>query len=1006
MQDSFPYGRQAERSAIRTLLDTPAGGSLVLVGGPGEGRTTLLGTAAGMAGPGWTVLTAPGRDPSVGYAGLQQLIEPLEALAGHLPAHQRDPLTRVIAGREPGASPLLLGVALLALMRRAAARGPVLCLLDDADRLDPPSWQLIQMLAARLPVAILATAAAELPGLRCVHLTPLDDEAGHALVHRRAPETTDEVAAALVELAAGHAGALAELADSLTPAQRRGLAPLPGGLPHGSSLRRRFQTRLAALPPSTRRLLLLAAAAPGTPPAELLAAADPALWPGTPSHECADSALVEGVDAALVEGVDAAPVEGVDAAPVEGVDAPSDEDADRAACGGPGGAAGECACGALREGACGAVTAAHLAPAERAGLITVTADGVSFRPPVAGLVAYGEEPLFRRHAAHLALAVVFAKRGRELAALVQRAEVTSAPDGELAQDLMRAAASVPPADAWRAQRHAARLGDDPSALLAAARSAVAAGRPRDARPLLRQASRLRAGVEVRARARGAIAEIKLRGAPAESRDVLLDVAADLLPTDPTGALDALLLAADACGRAGDPSRYPALARQAAAHYRDPSATPFGRPGDPSLTPFRRPGDPSATSLGKSGDPGWEIEMALHQVIGLADLMTGDETSAFRHLRAVMLLAARTTDPVALTRAANTGILLGQDRRAAHLANQAVTQAQRRGHAALVPEALEVAAFAELAAGRYDAATENALDGAAVARGAGRPDLAVSHQALLGLLAAFMGDAETARQRGDAGTVRRHDTATARERGGAGDGLGDWTEALLDLAAGHPDRAAERLARVARTGSMILRVAIAPHLAETTGKSVDVFDRWAARTAQPGWLALRSRCRALTEAEGADDYFREALGWHDRDADGGFARAHTQLLYGRHLRRHRRPAEARDHLRRAAETFRRYDARPWTDQAARELRAAGERVTTVDQAPLTAQQERIAGLVAEGATNREVARQLHLSPRTIDHHLRNVFARLGVRSRTELARRLDLFDRDRRDQAAVPVAHDA
>ena len=187
--------------------------------------------------------------------------------------------------------------------------------------------------------------------------------------------------------------------------------------------------------------------------------------------------------------------------------------------------------------------------------------------------------------------------------------------------------------------------------------------------------------------------------------------------------------------------------------------------------------------------------------------------------------------------------------------------------------------------------------------------------------------------------------------------------------------------------MTLRVAIAPHLVEATGAGGDVFDRWAARTGRPGWLALRSRCRALTDAEGADDYFREALGWHDRDADGGFARAHTELLYGRHLRRSRRPAEARDHLRRATETFRQFDAGPWALQAARELRAAGERIEPVGQAPLTAQQERIAGLVAEGATNREVARQLHLSPRTIDHHLRNVFARLGVRSRTELARRL-------------------
>ena len=72
----------------------------------------------------------------------------------------------------------------------------------------------------------------------------------------------------------------------------------------------------------------------------------------------------------------------------------------------------------------------------------------------------------------------------------------------------------------------------------------------------------------------------------------------------------------------------------------------------------------------------------------------------------------------------------------------------------------------------------------------------------------------------------------------------------------------------------------------------------------------------------------------------------------------------------------------------ELRAAGAPVPAKATAgELTAQQERIARLVAGGATNREIAQQLYLSPRTVDHHLRNVFARLGVRSRTELARRL-------------------
>ena len=160
-------------------------------------------------------------------------------------------------------------------------------------------------------------------------------------------------------------------------------------------------------------------------------------------------------------------------------------------------------------------------------------------------------------------------------------------------------------------------------------------------------------------------------------------------------------------------------------------------------------------------------------------------------------------------------------------------------------------------------------------------------------------------------------------------------------------------------------------------------------APPKWLALRARCRALRapDGEAADDHFREALRRH-RHGAGDFARAHTQLLYGRELRRRRRPAAAREHLRLAGETFRLLDAQPWARQADRELRAAGERISpypVTAHLTLTAQQERIAQLVAGGATNREVAQELHLSPRTIDHHLRNVFTRLGVRSRTELAR---------------------
>ncbi|NED05278.1 helix-turn-helix transcriptional regulator, partial [Streptomyces sp. SID6648] len=90
-------------------------------------------------------------------------------------------------------------------------------------------------------------------------------------------------------------------------------------------------------------------------------------------------------------------------------------------------------------------------------------------------------------------------------------------------------------------------------------------------------------------------------------------------------------------------------------------------------------------------------------------------------------------------------------------------------------------------------------------------------------------------------------------------------------------------------------------------------------------------------------------------------------------------------------FQRCAARVWADRAAGELRAAGEPAGAGSGpagdplAMLTPQQQRIARCVAEGATNREVALRLSLSPRTVDHHLRNVFAALAIRSRTELAR---------------------
>ena len=120
----------------------------------------------------------------------------------------------------------------------------------------------------------------------------------------------------------------------------------------------------------------------------------------------------------------------------------------------------------------------------------------------------------------------------------------------------------------------------------------------------------------------------------------------------------------------------------------------------------------------------------------------------------------------------------------------------------------------------------------------------------------------------------------------------------------------------------------------------------------------------------------------------FEQARTELLYGEWLRRERRRVDARPHLRAAVELFQQLAVSPWAEQARSELRASGETArrrdpSTRDQ--LTPQELQIAHLVAEGMTNREIGEQLFLSPRTIEYHLRKVFAKLQIASRTDLVR---------------------
>jgi DNA-binding CsgD family transcriptional regulator len=157
--------------------------------------------------------------------------------------------------------------------------------------------------------------------------------------------------------------------------------------------------------------------------------------------------------------------------------------------------------------------------------------------------------------------------------------------------------------------------------------------------------------------------------------------------------------------------------------------------------------------------------------------------------------------------------------------------------------------------------------------------------------------------------------------------------------------------------------------------------------QPWSLARAARSAGLTCPDtDVDVCFSVALAYHGHTLDD-FETARTELAYGARLRRLKRRVHARPHLRTALATFERLGAVPWADQAVAELRATGETAqrrseTGLDH--LTPQELQVARMLAGGRTTREAAAALFLSPKTIEYHLRNVYLKLGVRSRSELA----------------------
>jgi DNA-binding CsgD family transcriptional regulator len=168
--------------------------------------------------------------------------------------------------------------------------------------------------------------------------------------------------------------------------------------------------------------------------------------------------------------------------------------------------------------------------------------------------------------------------------------------------------------------------------------------------------------------------------------------------------------------------------------------------------------------------------------------------------------------------------------------------------------------------------------------------------------------------------------------------------------------------------------------------VDGWEADAARLGRTAMLAAAARCRGLLAAvrgdvEAALAELERALPQHEAVGDA-FGRARTLLALGVVRRRARQKRSAREAIETALAAFEAAGAASWAERARAEVGRIGGRTR---EEGLTAAERRVATRVAEGRTNREVAATLFLGERTVESHLSRVYAKLGVRSRAELAR---------------------
>lgn len=927
-------GRTSERATIDALLAHARGGrgdALLLTGEPGIGKTALLEYAAKKAS-GFRVLRVAGvaARQHHDYEALHQLVRPLFHVLEDLPAGSASTLRTAVQGRSGQVSDLLeLGLAMTSLFAEAARHQPVLYLIDDAQWIDTPSLRVVSFLGRRIETSAIVLALA----------------------------------------------ARSSQKPAITPTRIREMRLR--GLPHGEAQKLLAEHCPTALPATLREEVLAVSA--GNPLALRTLPTTATSMPRRPGYPLR---LVPELQAAFRHSLHELGHTGQQFLLLVS-------------------ATSSCQLDVLHRAASELrLDSEAFESPELQDFIQVADFHVSFRQPLMRSAVYHGATDSARRAAHRALAAALTDSPDTIRRAWHLAQISDEPDEHLAAELERSmggashtnghipravaleqAVAMSGGDAARARRYTAAAetawrGGDPIRALRALNAAIDLG-SRDAEVTL-DIAKLRAWIALRA------------GKPAVAVEMLCDAYSTAIDTVPGRAVDLVLMASEACFEAGTDW----------SHERP--APPANLGGTEPLTRLYR--------------------ASCQAALGAPFTFHSDDYLALGELG----------DPQRLCWAGAMANAIGDVKAARLLHWTAVQRARASAEHSLVATALDYLVTDDLERGRFARAETHAVEGSRLASETGQPNVGCWHAGSLAVLAALRGDEEAARQRADEVLAEAKKRNLRRPMARARRALG-----LLALAAGQYEQALDHFLTIERRIEDLWSFrATVPDLVEAAahlGANAQVIALasrlrdWAQTTSSPEGLAAAARCDALLnmdDLETALRNFEQAIALYGQ-CGHVLQQARTRLLLGEALRRAKQRSKAGRYLWEAFDAFTNLGMSQWAHRAQDELRAAGKasvgRLNSAAAAPdmptvspatlqpnltenddqhhqpskngrqllesttLTPQEQRIAMAVGNGATNREIAAKLFLSPRTIDYHLRKIFQKLGISSRVDLVR---------------------